>query len=63
MSERSAVQDPMLQYAAEMGWEFISASEALQMRRGDAGIYFADVLEAQLMRLNGAYWTRLSARR
>ena len=52
MSERSAVQDPMLQYAAEMGWEFISASEALQMRRGDAGIYFADVLEAQLMRLN-----------
>ena len=52
MSERSAVQDPMLQYAAEIGWESISASEALQMRRGDAGIYFADVLEAQLMRLN-----------
>ena len=52
MSERSAVQNPMLKYANEIGWESISASEALQMRRGDTGLYFADVLEAQLMRLN-----------
>ena len=52
MSERSAVQDPMLKYAAEIGWEPISASEALRMRRGDTGLYFVDVLEAQLMRLN-----------
>ena len=52
MSERSAVQNPMLKYVAEIGWEPISASEAQQMRRGDKGLYFADVLEAQLMRLN-----------
>ena len=52
MSERSSVQEPMLKYAAEIGWEPISALEALQMRRGDKGLYFADVLEAQLMRLN-----------
>ena len=52
MSERSAVQDPMLQYAAEIGWESISASEAMRMRRGDTRCYFDDVLEAQLMKLN-----------
>ena len=52
MSERSAVQDPMLKYATEIGWESISASDALPMRRGDTGLYFASVLEAQLMKLN-----------
>ena len=53
MSERSAVQEPMLTYAAEIGWQSISASEAMQMRRGDtAALYFPDVLKAQLLKLN-----------
>ncbi len=52
MSERSAVQDPMLQYADEIGWESISGSEAMRMRRGDTRCYFDDVLQAQLMKLN-----------
>ena len=53
MSERSAVQDPMIEYADEIGWKSVSQSEAMQMRRGDTGLYFANVLETQLMRLNG----------
>ena len=53
MSERSAVQNPMLQYADEIGWQPVSRSEAMQMRGGDTGIYFADVLKTQLMKLNG----------
>ena len=52
MSERSAVQNPMLKYADEIGWESISASEAMQMRHGDTKIYFDDILKAQLMKLN-----------
>ena len=52
MSERSAVQDPMLQYADEIGWESISGSEAMRMRRSDTRCYFDDVLQAQLMKLN-----------
>ena len=52
MSERSAVQNPMLKYADKIGWKSVSRSEAMQMRRGDAGLYFADVLETQLMKLN-----------
>ena len=52
MSERSAVQNSMLKYADEIGWKSVSRSEALQMRHGDTGLYFADVLETQLMRFN-----------
>ena len=52
MSERSAVQDPMLEYADEIGWKSVSRSEAMQMRRGETGRYFADVLKAELMKLN-----------
>ena len=52
MSERSAVQNPMLEYADEIGWKSVSRSEAMQMRRGDTGRYFVDVLKAQLMKLN-----------
>ena len=54
MSERDAVQNPMLRYADEIGWERVSASQALQMRSGDiTKLYFADLLETQLLKLNG----------
>ena len=53
MSERSAVQEPMLKYADEIGWQVISPSEAMQMRGGDpTSLYFVDVLKAQLLKLN-----------
>ena len=52
MFERSAVQNPMLKYADEIGWESISPSKAVQMRRGDTGLYFDDVLKTQLIKLN-----------
>ena len=52
MSERSAVQNPMLKYADKIGWKSVSRSEAMQMRRGDTGLYFIDVLKTQLMKLN-----------
>ena len=53
MSERSAVQEPMLKYADEIGWQSISPSKAMQMRGGDtAALYFPDVLKAQLLKLN-----------
>lgn len=52
MSERSAVQNPMLKYAAQIGWEHVSPEDALQLRGGDTGLYFKDVLESQLLHLN-----------
>src|SRR3989454_806528 len=52
MSERSAVQNPMLKYAEEIGWEYVRPEDALALRSGDTGLYFTGVLEAQLTRLN-----------
>ena len=53
MSERSAVQEPMLTYAAEIGWQAVSQSEAMGMRGGDtAALYFLDTLKSQLLKLN-----------
>lgn len=52
MSERAAVQNPMLRYASHIGWEQVGAEEALRLREGETGLYFAPVLQAQLFRLN-----------
>jgi type I restriction enzyme R subunit len=52
MSERTEVQDPLIRYAAEVGWTFIARDDALTRRGGEAGLFFGDVLAAQLRRLN-----------
>ena len=52
MSERSAVQDPMLKYAEQIGWEYLRPADAMSLRSGDTGLYFTGILEAQLVRLN-----------
>lgn len=52
MSERSAVQNPMLKYAQEIGWEYVKPEDALALRGGDTGLYFSGILEQQLIRLN-----------
>lgn len=52
MSEASAVQNPMLRYADQIGWDYISRTEALQRRGGAAGLYFTDILKTQLLKLN-----------
>ncbi len=53
MSERDAVQNPMLRYADEIGWAPISALQALRMRGGDiTKLYFPELLESQLLKLN-----------
>ena len=48
MSERSAVQDPMLRYAQEVGWEYVPPGTAHALRGGDTGLFFTGVLGAQL---------------
>ena len=53
MSERSAVQEPMLKYADEIGWQHIAPSDARRMRGGNTtALYFMDVLKSQLLKIN-----------
>jgi len=52
MSERSAVQNPMLKYADAIGWKYVPPDEALRLRGGETGICFTEILKAELLRLN-----------
>jgi type I restriction enzyme R subunit len=52
MSERSAVQNPMITYAQQAGWAYVRPHEALRLRGGETGRFFTDVLAAQLVALN-----------
>ncbi len=52
MSERSSVQNPMLKYAQQIGWQYINPPEALRLRGDETGLYFSDILIYQLLKLN-----------
>ncbi len=52
MSERSSVQNPMLKYAQQIGWQYINPPEALRLRGDETGLYFSDILISQLQKLN-----------
>jgi type I restriction enzyme R subunit len=52
MSERTAVQQPLLNYATDIGWECINRNSAANMRGNDSAIYFVTVLDSQLRHLN-----------
>ena len=51
-SERGTVQNPLIRYAEEAGWHYLSPKEALRLRRGKEGLVLHDILVHQLQRLN-----------
>jgi type I restriction enzyme R subunit len=51
-AERSSVQNPLIKYATEIGWTYISPEEALALRGGETGIVFKDIFISQLQKLN-----------
>ncbi len=59
--ERGAVQDPLLHYARETGWEYLPPDEALRLRGGKTGTVLTDVLVGQLQKLNPGVMDRQGA--
>ena len=51
-TERTAVQNPLVQYASEIGWKHISQEEAEKLRGGRTGLIFKEVFTNQISRLN-----------
>lgn len=51
-SEKGAVQNPLVSYAVEAGWTYLSPEEALDLRRGITSPVLGAVLVQQLQRLN-----------
>ena len=54
MSEQSAVQNPLIKYVSEkeIGWDYVSRDKAVELRRGETGLFFYNLLKEQLVKLN-----------
>lgn len=50
--EMHSVQEPLLRYVVEAGWNHLSPDEALRLRRGETGLVLHEVLVAQLQKLS-----------
>src|SRR3990172_7375027 len=51
-SERATVQDPLIGYAVEIGWAYLSPEQALSLRKGESGTLLYQVLRDKLIALN-----------
>ncbi|ACL24705.1 type I restriction endonuclease subunit R [Chloroflexus aggregans] len=51
-SERHTVQNPLIHYAVEAGWEYLSPDDALRLRGGEEKPFLHAVLVESIQRLN-----------
>jgi len=51
-SERKTVQNPILKYAIDIGWQYLTPEETLDLRDGESGIFFSKTLKDKLREFN-----------
>lgn len=51
-SEGGVVQRPLIEYAVDAGWEYVSSLDAVSLRHGETGALFRDVFIEQVQKLN-----------
>jgi type I restriction enzyme R subunit len=51
-TESATVQNPLVRYASDIGWKVVSQAEAVTLRKGEGGMFFYNLLEETLLRLN-----------
>jgi type I restriction enzyme R subunit len=51
-TERSSVQNVLIQYACEVGWEYVKPEDAERLRGGRTGLIFKEVFSDRLARMN-----------
>jgi len=59
--ERGAVQNQIIKYATEIGWEYINQDEALRSRGGKTGFVFKDIFVNQMQKLNPGFMDHILA--
>jgi len=60
-NERSAVQNPIIKYAQEVGWTYIDRNESLRIRGGESGFVFRQLFIDQIQKLNSDFMDHLLA--
>jgi len=56
--ERGSVQNPFIDYAESVGWEYFPKDKATTLRGSTTGILFKDIFIDQIIRLNESFMTR-----
>jgi type I restriction enzyme R subunit len=51
-NERHAVQNTLIKYACDIGWQYVKADEAQTLRGGRIGLIFKETFTNQLLKLN-----------
>jgi len=51
-TERKTVQNPILKYAVDLGWQYLELNTALDLRDGETGIFFLETFKERLVQLN-----------
>lgn len=54
-SEREAVQNPLIKYTTDIGWQYINSNEALRLRSGETGFIFRQIFINQIYKLNSEF--------
>jgi len=54
-TESQTVEKPLIKYARQAGWEYVSENEALNLRKGETGRLFYNVLRESLITLNASF--------
>jgi len=60
-TEKTAVQNPIIKYAIEVGWEYIKPDEALRLRGGKDGFVFIELFINQMQNINPEFMDHLLA--
>ena len=54
-TERSSVQNPIIEYATQIGWKYLDPDDALRMRGGETGLILRDVFSSLVIKLNSDF--------
>ena len=54
-TERSSVQNPIIEYATQIGWSYLSPDDAVRMRSGETGLILRQIFSSQVIRLNSDF--------
>ncbi len=54
-NERSSVQNTLIRYACEIGWEYLKPEDAKRLRRGESGLILRDVFRDKIDELNKGF--------
>lgn len=57
-TERTTVQEPIIRYAGEIGWDYLPPEEAVTLRRGESGTLCHQTLRDKLIDLNSGIVTK-----